>query len=93
MKVNNAANSSMKSSGSASGDDRFFAECELSIVRLTPGFHAMVKRDLTPVVLSNVLPMQVSDLVPSAADDSDTHAEMNCERYCYFIDRLPSGPG
>ena len=65
---------------------------------MTPGFHTFVKRNLTPIVLSNVLPMQFKDFVPNPNDDLDADAagslvEMKCERFCFFIDRLPSGQG
>ena len=56
MKVNSAATQAAKSSNTNSSNDRLFAECELSIVRLEPSFHSIVKRDLTPLVFSNVLP-------------------------------------
>ena len=84
---------SAKSSSSAPSMDRFFAECELSIVRVFPSCHPMVRRDFTPIVQSNVLPSEFRDLVPAAEGEVAGQVQMRCERYCYFVDRLVSAPG
>jgi hypothetical protein len=47
----------------------------------------MVKRDFTPIVLSNVLPMQFRDFVPHPDPETGT-VEMSCERHCFFIDQI-----
>ena len=102
MKVNSTA--PIKSSPSKTGskatanvnmEDRFSADYDLYIIRVTPGFHTIVKRNSTPLVLSNVLPSQFRDFVPSPCGNNDYEAgvEMTCERFCFFIDRVPSGPG
>lgn len=101
MKVSNSAPTTVSPSKNGSRaantnlEDRFSADYDLFIVRVTPGFHTIVKRNSTPLVLSNVLPIQFRDLVPSPSGNSELEAgvEMTCERLCFFIDRLPSGPG
>ena len=55
MKVNNKREAN---------EDKFFAENELQIHRVFHSFHPIVKREYTPLVLSNVLPMQFKDFVP-----------------------------
>ena len=77
----------MKVNNKRQNEEKFFAECELQIHRIFNSFHPIVKREYTPIVLSNVLPMQFKDFVPQP--DSETgHVEMHCERYCFFIDKI-----
>lgn len=83
----------MKINSNAPGEDRFFAECELQVLRIQASLHPIVKRDFTPIIVSNVLPMQFKDLVPQPEDEMTTHVEMHTERYCYFVDRRPAGRG
>ena len=77
----------MKVKNKRHNEDKFFAECELQIHRVFPSFHPMIKRDYTPIVFSNVLPMQFKDFVPQP-DPETGSVQMHCERHCFFIDKI-----
>ena len=77
----------MKAKNTRNNEEKYFAEFELRILKVLHSFHPIVKREYTPIVLSNVLPMQFKDFVPKP--DADTgQVEMHCERNCYFIDKI-----
>lgn len=47
----------MKANNRRANEDKYFAEFELQIHKLFHSFHPIVKREYTPIVLSNVLPV------------------------------------
>ena len=72
-------------------EDKLFAESELQIFRYFPKMHPMVRRELSPIVLSSTLPARFADFVPSP-DAQTGVVELRCERTCYFIDEIAQAP-
>lgn len=78
MKVKNASKTHQ-------AEDQFSAECRLQVFRIFQSVHPMVKRSITPIVLSNVLPCRFRDFVVQPDAESGA-VEMTFERHCFLVD-------